>query len=146
MIKQHFEITINASPEKVWNILIGEETYPEWAAVFCEGSTVETDWKKGSRAIFGDGKGSGMVSEIEEVVPNKFLSIKHLGEIKDGVEDTISDQVKSWSGAHENYTLTPVDGGTNWEVTMDTVEDFKDWMLEVWPKALAKVKEMAEAS
>ena len=145
MIKQHFEITINASPEKVWNILIGEETYPEWAAAFCEGSTVETDWKKGSRAIFGDGKGSGMVSEIEEVIPNQFLSIKHLGEIKDGVEDTTSDQVKSWSGAHENYTLTAVDGGTNWKVTMDTVEEFEDWMLKVWPKALAKVKEMAEA-
>ena len=36
---------------------------------------METDWKKGSRAIFGDGKGSGMVSEIEEVIPNQFLSI-----------------------------------------------------------------------
>src|SRR4051812_48600251 len=99
MKKQAFKITINATPEKVWEVIIGEQTYPMWTAAFAEGSQVETDWKEGSKAIFGDGKGSGMLAVIERNVPNQFLSIRHIGEVKDGVEDTESERVKSWAGA-----------------------------------------------
>lgn len=144
MKKMEYNIEINATPETVWNIIIGKDTYPEWTAVFCEGSAVETDWKKGSKALFLDGNGSGMVAEIEENIPYEFLSIRHLGEISNGVEDTMSDKVKEWAGAHENYTLKAVDGKTRWEVEIDVTPDFIDYMNEAWPKAQKKVKEMAE--
>ena len=145
MKKLEYRITINATPEKIWNIILGEETYPKWTAPFAEGSMAETDWKKGSKAIFSDGKGSGMVAEIEEHIPNQFLSIKHLGEVVNGVEDTTSERVKEWSGAHENYTLTPVDGKTEWLVELDTAQKWEDYMNKTWPIAQQKVKEMAEA-
>lgn len=144
MKKMEYDIEINATPETVWNIIIGKETYPEWTAVFCEGSAVETDWKKGSKALFLDSNGSGMVAEIEENIPHEFLSIKHLGEISNGVEDTMSDKVKEWAGAHENYTLKAVDGKTLWKVEIDVTTDFIDYMNEAWPKAQKRVKEMAE--
>jgi len=144
MKKLTFSITIDATPEKIWNIIIGKDTYPIWTSVFSEGSTVETDWKKGSKAIFGDGSGSGMIAYIEEHDPNKFLSIKHVGMLNDGVEDTTSDKVKDWAGAHENYTLKVVDGKTLWTAELDMVPDYIDYMNETWPKAQEKVKELAE--
>lgn len=140
-----FKTMINASPEKVWEVLLGKDTYPIWTAGFAEGSNVKTDWKKGSKAIFGDGKGNGMVSEIAENIPNKFLSIRHLGDLIDGKEDLDSEAVKEWAGAHENYTLTEVDGQTEWLVSAEIVESFEDYMLKTWPLALQKVKELAEA-
>ena len=105
MEKLKFKKEINASAEKVWEVLLGVSTYPLWTAVFAAGSTVETDWKKGSKAYFSDGKGHGMVSRIEENIPNQFISIKHLGEFKDGKEDLNKD----WGEAFENYTLETVE-------------------------------------
>lgn len=144
MKKLEFSITINASPEKVWEVIIGKDTYSKWTAPFAEGSTVETDWKKGSKALFGDGKGNGMVSTIVESIPGKFLSIKHLGEVKNGVEDPTTYQGEEWGEALENYTLKEVDGKTLWIVNMDMNEEYAQYMEDTWPLALAKVKELAE--
>lgn len=144
MKKLEFSIAINASPEKVWEIIIGEDTYNQWTAVFAEGSSVETDWKKGSKALFLDGKGNGMVSEIVESIPGKFLSIHHLGEVKDGVEDPTSYQGEQWGDALENYTLKEIDGKTVWQVNMDMNQEYVQYMEETWPLAMDKVKELAE--
>ena len=80
-------------------------------------------------------------------VPNEFLSIEHLGEVKDGIEDYESEEVKKWAGALENYTLTDLNGKTNFQVYMEMNEKEKEMiaMFEtMWPKAMAKVKELAE--
>ncbi|WP_316840211.1 SRPBCC domain-containing protein [Pedobacter gandavensis] len=144
MKTMEFKTMINASPEKVWEVLLGEETYPIWTAGFAEGSNVKTDWKKGSKAIFLDGTGNGMVSEIAENIPYKFLSIRHLGNVINGTEDRVSEEVKGWAGALENYTLTEVDGQTEWKISADITDDFEGYMLKTWPLALQKVKELAE--
>lgn len=144
MKKKEFRITIDAPREKVWNVIIGKDTYPVWTAVFAEGSTVETDWKKGSKALFLDGKGSGMVSEIAENIPLEYLSIRHLGEIINSKKDTDSEKVKEWAGAFENYTLTEKDGKTEWLTEMDVTEEFGDYFDKTWPQAMEKAKELAE--
>lgn len=144
-----FNININAPREKVWDVLFGEETYPIWTTAFSEGSKVETDWQKGSKALFLDAHNRGMVSKIAENVPNEFMSIEHLGMYANGVEDYESEEVKSWAGAKENYTLTDVNGKTLLHVFMEMDESEKnkqmiDMFAEMWPKALDKVKELAE--
>jgi Activator of Hsp90 ATPase homolog 1-like protein len=144
MEKQQFKVSIDAPREKVWNILWGNTSYPEWTAAFAEGSRVETDWKKGSKALFLDAKNEGMVSTIAENKPNEYMSIKHLGVVKDGVEDLDSEKTKEWAGALENYTLKTVSGKTELTVDMDITDEFKDYFLKTWPKALEKVKELAE--
>lgn len=144
MKKLEFKTMINAAPEKIWEVLLGKDTYPIWTAVFAEGSNVKTDWKKGSKAIFLDGKGNGMVSEIAENIPAEFLSIRHLGDVINGKEDLESEKVKEWAGAYENYTLTEVNGQTEWSISLDIVEDYEDYMMDTWPQALKKVKELAE--
>jgi len=144
METKEFKITIDAPKEKVWNTLWNDATYPEWTSVFASGSRAESDWKKGSKILFLDGKGSGMVSVIAEKIPNEFMSFKHLGEVKDGVEDTTSDKVSQWSGAFENYTLKTKEGKTELIVDLDISDDFADYFLQTFPKALDKVKEIAE--
>jgi uncharacterized protein YndB with AHSA1/START domain len=144
MEKLNFSIDINAPKEKVWKTLWDDATYTQWTSVFCEGSQALTDWNEGSKVLFVDGKGSGMVSKIEAKKPNEFMSFKHLGAVKDNVEDTTSEKIKSWAGALENYTLKENDGVTTLTVEMDVVEEFKDFMLKTFPGGLHKVKELSE--
>lgn len=144
MEKIKFDVVINAPREKVWEILWNDETYREWTSAFSEGSMVETDWQKGSKVLFGDGKGSGMVSRIADNVPNQYMSFEHLGMVENGVEDMESEKVKEWAGAMENYTLNSEDGKTRLLVEMDITDEHKDSFMAMWPKALEKLKELAE--
>lgn len=141
MDKMKFNIEIIASAEKVWSILWGKESYSAWTAVFAEGSKVETDWKKGSKALFLDSKNEGMVSRIAENIPNEFMSIEHLGIIKDGKENL--NQV--WKGAKENYNLNEKDGKTELLITMDSNAEMQAYFENTWPKALYQVKLLAES-
>jgi len=142
----NFSISINAPKERVWNTLWNEDSYRKWTAVFSEGSTVKTDnWKEDSKVLFVDGKGDGMVSRVAVNRPNEYMSFEHLGEIKNGVEDTTSEKVAVWSGSRENYTLTSTPDGTDLKVDMDIAEEFKDYFLATFPKALDIVKALSEA-
>ena len=148
MEKLTFSKTINAPRETVWNILWSDTTYPEWTSAFCEGSHMVTDLQPGSKVLFLDGKGSGMVSKVAEKREPEYISFEHLGGVKNGVEDTESEQVKVWAGAHENYKLTTVDGQTHLLVDLESggiPDEFKDYFLKTWPVALDKLKELAEA-
>jgi hypothetical protein len=55
-----------------------------------------------------------------------------------------SSIVKSFAGAHENYTLKDIGGKTELIVDMDMNDQYKDYFTQTFPKALAKVKELAE--
>ncbi|HSU29274.1 MAG TPA: SRPBCC domain-containing protein [Chitinophagaceae bacterium] len=144
MEKQTFKTLINAPREKVWKTLWGKNSYPSWTAAFTEGSHVETDWKKGSKAFFLDAKNEGMVSTIAENKPNEFMSIKHLGFVKNGIEDIDSEESRKWAGALENYKLTTVNGKTELTVEMDITDEYREMFMKTWPRALDRVKELAE--
>ena len=144
MQKHEFKVSINVSPEKVWKVLWSEDGYPKWTSAFAEGSKAETDWQEGSKVLFLDGKGQGMVSIIVRKKVNEFMSFKHIGTVSNGVEDLDSPQMKEWAGAMENYTLKPINGNTELIVEMDIAEEYKDYFIKTWPKALDKVKELAE--
>ena len=144
MEKLNFNVVINATPEKVWKVLWSDDTYRRWTSAFAEGSRAETDWKQGSKVLFLDGQGMGMVSKIAENRPNEFMSFEHLGEVKDGVEDTTSEKVKGWAGAHENYTLKKVNGKTELSVDMDINEEYKEMFAKIFPVALDNVKQLSE--
>ena len=145
MEKSNFSVRINAPKEKVWKTLWDDSTYRQWTSPFMEGSYAVTDnWKEGSKVLFLGPEGSGMVSTVAANRPNEFMSFKHLGEVKGGVEDTTSEKVKAWNGAHENYTLKETGGVTDLVVEMDMTDEFKDYFTKTWPVALEKVKEISE--
>ena len=139
-----FTQTIDAPAELVWRTMLDDETYRIWTRPFQEGSYAVTDWKPGSKALFLAPDGSGLVSRIAEHRPNEFLSLEHLGLVKDGVEDTESDEVKQWAGARENYTIREQAGGALLTVEMDSSDDHRKYFDETWPKALAALKDLAE--
>lgn len=146
MKKQEYEITIHAPAEKIWNVLLGQETYPIWTSVFSGNSQVETDWQEGSKALFLDGSGHGMVSEIAANRPYEYLSIRHLGAYRDGVEYTGDDKANEWAGAMENYILKSTGADTQLLIELDVTEEYLEMMNEMWPRALQKVKELSETS
>ena len=147
MEKLKFSTTINAPKEKVWKTLWDDSSYREWTSAFMEGSYAETDnWKEGSKILFlGPGK-SGMVSRVAANRENEFMSFEHLGEVHNGVEDTTSDKVKMWAGAHENYTLKENNGKTDLLIEMDMSDqgEMKDYFVRTWPVALDNLKRIAE--
>lgn len=145
MERIQFEIGIHAPVEKVWDILWGSDTYPKWTRVFSEDSRAITDWQEGSKVHFLNGKGDGMYSEIEMRIENELMSIHHLGAVKDGVEQPDSEETQKWGDAYEIYNLEPDDDGTILTVDLDTVEEFKGYFNETFPKALNIIKELSEA-
>ena len=146
MEKMKFSVSINAPKEKVWKVLWDNSSYGEWTNVFSEGSYAETDnWKVGSRVKFLSANGGdGMLSEVAANRPNEFMSFRHLGVIKGGVEDTEGDEVKQWNGAMENYSLEEKDGTVSLKVEMDSTKEFKEYFDKTWPKALDRVKTLSE--
>jgi uncharacterized protein YndB with AHSA1/START domain len=143
--KLHFETTIDAPRRDVWDVMLAPETFREWTSGFMEGSYYKGSWEKGQEIRFLAPDGSGMMAVIADNRPYEFVSIKHIGFIEKGVEDTESEAVRSWAPAYENYTLSDSGGSTKVEVEMDVTAEFEQHMAEAWPKALEKLKEISEA-
>lgn len=140
-----FSTVVEAPREVVWETMLAPETYRQWAAEFGEGSYFEGSWDEGREIRFLTPEGGGMLAVIAESRRPEFVSIKHLGFIKDGVEDTESPEVRAWAPMHENYTLAEADGGaTEVRVELDSVAEMDAFMLETWPKALSRLKAIAE--
>ena len=144
MNKLKFSIQINASREKVWNVLWDDDTYRKWTSVFDEGSYAVSDWKEGSKVLFLSSNGDGMYSSIERKIPYELMAIKHNGMVKDGKEQPADEKTKEWAGAMETYTLTEEAGSTKLTVEIDITEDMQQYFRDTFPKALDKVKSLSE--
>ena len=148
MNKQQFKISISADPATVWHALFDDESYSKWTKVFSPGSKAVTDWKEGSKVLFTDGNGSGMVSTIEKVRENELMHIHHIGVLKDGQEITDTPEAKEWDGT-EIYRLKPTSDGTDVEVELQFAtisQEFIDYFDSTFPKALEELRKLAEAS
>ncbi len=144
----HFEITINAKAEKVYTNMLDAKNWNEWTALFNPTSTYKGRWDKGSKILFlgtdSDGNVGGMVSRIKENIPNKFVSIEHLGIVQGDKEITSGPEVEGWAGAMENYTFSENNGRTLLAVNLDANQAFMEYFTDTWPKALDKLKEICE--
>jgi hypothetical protein len=146
-----FNVSINAPAKKVYDLMLGinnKSTYEQWTALFNPTSTYDGSWNKGSKILFlgTDEKGEkgGMVSEIADNIPNRFISIRHYGLVQADVEITEGPEVEKWANGFENYTFEEINGITKVTVDLDTTEDFVDYMNQSYPKALDKLKEICE--
>lgn len=141
-----FTATIKAPAGVVWRHVTDPESYRRWASAFAEGSCFEGSWAPGAKIRFLAPSGDGMVSEIAESRTHEFLSIRHLGLIANGVEDTTSEAVRAWAPACENYTFLPTAEGTTMVVDQDVSAEWEDYITEAWPKALGILKALSESS
>ena len=144
----HFEIIINADVKKVFKNMLDDKKYSEWTSVFNPTSHFEGSWKKGSKILFlgtdQDGSMGGMVSKIKEYLPERFVSIEHLGVIENGREIMSGSKVEKWAGGLENYSFTGKNGKTMVEIDIDVAREWKAYFDNTWPKALDKLKEICE--
>lgn len=151
MKKIQFKKEINATAQKVYEMMLGlndKSTYEYWTSAFNPTSTYEGSWEKGSKIYFvgmdENGKKGGMVSEIEEHLPSKFVSIRHYGFLDGDTEITTGEQVEKWAGGHENYSYQENNGVTTVTVDMDTIDEYSDYFNNTYPIALDKLKEISE--
>ena len=134
-----FETKINAPAAKVWETLWNDSTYRQWTAAFMEGSYAETDWKEGGKILFLGPKGNGMFGIIEKKITNEQMTFRHLGEIKDGIEET-----KNWGEATESYHLKERNGITELNVELDSIGEMEQYLNSTFPKALEILKQISE--
>ena len=140
MKKISIAVQINAAKEKVWTNLWSDATYRQWTSAFSPGSYAESDWNEGSKIKFLSPNGSGMFGIIEKRRDYETMIFKHLGEIKNGTEET-----KDWGGATEAYQLNEKNEITELTVQMDSTPEFEDYFLKTFPKALQILKEICES-
>ena len=142
----NFAVSINSPKEKVWRTMLDQNTYRQWAAAFAEGCYYEGSWEKGEKIKFlGPGGGEGMTSEIAENRVFELVSIRHLGYIMNGVEDTESPEIKAWAPSYENYTFIESNGATEVRVEMESTDELAEMLAGLWPKALENLKMLCES-
>jgi uncharacterized protein YndB with AHSA1/START domain len=139
-----FSVRIHAPVARVWQLMFDPESYRDWTSAFMEGSYFEGSWEQGQRLRFLAPNGEGMLAEVAENRRHAFLSLRHIGFIADGQEDTDSEQVRALLPAHENYTFRAVPDGTELLIDQDVGKDHAAMMSEMWPKALARLKALSE--
>lgn len=151
MKRIQYKKDIHASAEKVYNTMLGIddiETYEQWTSVFNPSSSYEGSWEKGSKIYFvgtdKNGKRGGMLSEIADIIPFRFVSIRHYGILDGDNEITEGAEVEKWAGGLENYSFHEHEGVTTVTVESDVTEEFLDYFNTTWPNALNKLKEIAE--
>ena len=151
MKKIEYKRGINASAETVYNTMLGIgniETYEQWTSEFNPTSSYEGSWEKGAKIYFtgtdANGKRGGMVSEIADNIPFRFVSIRHYGILDGDNEITEGAEVEKWAGGLENYSFHENNGVTTVTVAIDVTEEYLDYFDTTWPKALNKLKDLTE--
>lgn len=149
-VKLKFDVNINAPIDTVYSSMISKDTYSQWTAEFNPSSSFKGSWDKGSKILFvgcdAEGNEEGMVSRIKENIPNKFISIEHLGLLKGSEEITSGVEVEKWAGGLENYYFYSEGNKTKVEVICDSYPEYDEYFSAMWPKALNKLKEISENS
>ncbi|TFD27432.1 SRPBCC family protein [Cryobacterium cryoconiti] len=147
MEKLHYTVRIEAPAHTVWTTMLDDDTYQEWASAFNEGSHYEGSWDLGSEIRFlgpdEDGAIGGMIGTVIENRPDELVTVEYFGDIMKGVERTGDEAL--FSGALESYSFSESDGVTTVEVAVDTEEEYVSMFDELWPVALATLKDLAEA-
>jgi uncharacterized protein YndB with AHSA1/START domain len=146
--KLYFNILIEAPVKDVFRTMLDDMTYREWTSFFHPGSFYRGKWEEGERILFigpdEQGHEGGMASKVVQFIPNKQVSLQHYGLYENGKEITEGPEVRLWAGSKEEYFFEQKNGGTEVKVVTDTNREYKDYFLEVWPKALEKLKEICE--
>jgi len=139
MVTLKYKIYIDAPREKVWESLWKDENYRIWSEPFTPGSHAISDWNESDPIRFIDSKNNGMYGVIETKIDNEVMVFKQLGDVLDGVE-----MERDWAGAREQYFLLNRDGKTKVKLSVDVLTEYIDYMNEAVPKALEKLKLIAE--
>lgn len=142
MQEMQFSIRINATQEKVWDTLWQDETFREWASIIDPETYMVGDLKQGNEIQFiSAANGYGVTSLVEKLVPTEFLLLRHRADTQD---EGKRERQEQWTGGAESYVLSEQDGATTLTVAFDVPPELEDYFKLNYPKALERVKLLAE--
>ena len=98
--------------------------------------------KEGAEVQFISSHGGyGVTSLVEKLSPNESVTFRHMMDTKEfGAEERENE----WTGGTETYSLTESNGVTTLTHTSNIPSELEEIMNERYPKALQRVKELAE--
>ncbi|MBI1833492.1 MAG: hypothetical protein HYR90_01575 [Candidatus Andersenbacteria bacterium] len=138
-----FSIEIQASKEMVWNTLWEDKTFRDWANIIDEGTYMVGSMKEGAEVQFiSSVNGYGVTSFVEKCIPYEFALLKHKADTQESGQQ---ERANEWTGGQERYSLTEGDGTTTLTVELDTPPEQVETFEERLPKALRRIKELAES-
>lgn len=138
----HFTIDINASRETIWSVLWDDATFRDWSDKIDPGTYIKGELKQGSDVQFLSASGYGVTSHVEMWIPHERVTFKHLVDTKD---DGQNEREPEWSGGTETYRLEEKDGITTLTLDSDIPTEQVEGFKVAVPKALNRIKELAEA-
>lgn len=141
MKEMQFQIEIHASKEKVWDTLWQDETFREWAGIIDPGTHMVGELKEGNEIQFISGNGYGVTSLVEELVENEHLLLRHQADTQG---EGKHEREKEWTGGTESYSLVDKDSTSALTVAFDIPKEMEEYFTINYPKALERVKALAE--
>ncbi len=144
MKELQFSIEIKASKETVWATLWEDANFRDWANLIDEGTYMAGVMEEGKEIQYiSSVNGYGVTSLVETLIPNKLILLRHSADTKDSGRE---ERDKEWAGGTESYSLAEKNGVTTLTVTMDVPIDLEETFNSLFPRALGRVKTLAETT
>lgn len=138
-----FFIEIHTSKEKVWETLWQDKTFRQWAGIIDSGTYMVGELKEGHTVEFiSSENGYGVTSLVEKLAPGEYLLLAHSADTQ---EDGAREREPEWTGGKESYRLIEENGITTLTAAFDVPLEMEEYFQLNYPKALERVKELAEA-
>lgn len=137
-----FSIEIHTTKERVWETLWQDKTFREWASIIDPETYMVGELKEGNEVQFLSAEnGYGVTSLVEKLTAGEFLLLRHSADTQDSGSQ---QRDKQWTGGAEIYTLAEKDGSTTLTVSFDVPPELEEYFQTNYPKALERVKALAE--
>lgn len=102
------------------------------------------DLKEGNEVQFISAEnGYGVTTLVEKLVTNEFLLFRHQADTQGNGE---RERAQEWTGGKESYSLSEKDGTTTLTAAFDVPPELEEYFKTTYPKALERVKVLAERS
>ena len=144
----NYKIDIKAPAEKVYSTMIDKEHFKDWVSEFVPNSYFEGGWNKGDTLIYysPDEKGNmcGMISTIQENIPNELIIIQPKGIVENGKKIFEGEKVQGLDEAVEKYSFKQKGALTELNIEINAYEELEQYFNETWPNALNRIKSISE--
>lgn len=145
MKEMQFSIEINATKERVWDTLWQDETFRDWASIIDPQTYMLGDLKEGKEGseiqFISSASGYGVTSLVVKLVAGEFLLLRHRADTQ---EEGKREREEQWTGGEESYSLAEKDGTTTLTVAFDVPPELEEEFKVNYPKALERVRVLAE--
>ena len=100
------------------------------------------DLKEGNEVQYiSSENGYGVTSLVERLTPGEYVLLRHSADTQEAGR---LEREKEWTGGEESYRLVEKDSTTTLTVAFDVPQKMEEYFNVNYPKALERVKELAE--